>query len=103
MRKKNGTQYKKSVVECYYREVIVVIHSFCGIRFKKKARDALVVLLQSNISSSAYTIQYQVKMIQVTIKNDELQKKLFILISSKLTLRGGKAVNCSTEFFKEEN
>lgn len=123
MRKKNGSEYKEAVVktmwnvtakllkEKYYNEYNRKIDPFTDISFKpaRDARDAARKMLQKNpekrtASAVAFNHKQYLQMVQIWDENtpEGLQKRFFHIVSYELAWRGGEAVNCLVDFFKED-
>lgn len=123
MRKKDGTEYKESVVktmwnivakklqEMYHVQHNVSFDPFKDIVFKtaRDARNAKRRILQQNpikrkVSSSALSVEEHLKMVELWDENtpEGLQKKLYHIIAVELAWRGGEATFCLISYFKEE-
>jgi hypothetical protein len=123
MRKKNGENYKESVIkvmwnntakqvqELFYKEYNIKFDPFKDIEFKeaRNARNSKRKELQANpdkrkLSSSILSPDNYVSMIKVCNEHtpDGLQKKFYIIAAHELAWRGGEGVQCLTTFFKEE-
>jgi hypothetical protein len=123
MRKKNGNEYKESVVkimwnstakqlqEMYYRKFNMKFDPFTDIEFSssRAARDAKRRDLQTNPtkrkhSSASLTTEELSKMIEIWDENtpNGLQRKLFHIVGYELAWRGGEASTCCIQHFIEE-
>ena len=123
MKKKNGDDYKESVVktiwnttaklvqEMYFKNFNIKIDPFTNIIFKeaRDARNTKRKLLQRlpekrKVGSTALTKSEIYEMAKFWKEEDPegLQKKFFHIASFELAWRGGEAVNCKVCYFKKE-